>query len=931
MGTQDQARGARIEIWLAAGGTVLASSERAARSVVTAFHQARRASGLTAWPTPAIFAWESWVQERWQEQNRAGLMLLNPLQEQALWAQVIGESRAAEDLLHPGRLASAAQQAYRLLCGYSPRTLKSSARSGWTGDPAIFSEWLNAFEIRCRREAVISGSRLALELATSLEHGSGSSDGGERPPLLLVGFDRLTEAQKALWNAWGDWRLDEHRQTTTSASFFAAPDAAGEVAACVHWLRASLTANPEARLMVVTTALRQRRGELERALLNAPDLDTPNLDAPGLDFEFSLGVPLSRVSLARGAILLLRWLHEPLTEPELDWLLTSGLSVANAEEEISLAETMRELRRRGQEQPDWKLADFALTKNDRRPELCPPSAGALPFAMWAARLVAAQAQLHELPSHQSPLEWSASARQLLDTMGWPGFRPLASTAFQASERWEKLLDDCASLGFDGTQRSWPEFVQTLAEAVSTAIFAPESTGARIQITEPLESAGQLADGIWFLGAHEENWPGRGQPHPLLPIGLQRESGMPHATPQADWHLAQEATQRLLASADHVIFSYARHSDEAEARPSRLVKKLTGPPQDWAESELANAAHAKSTTDLTETIEDTSRIPYPRPEIGGGAATLTRQSLCPFQAFATNRLAAEDWQPAEAGLNPKQRGQLLHAVLHRVWAGSAQGGISTLVELQETPDLQHFVRRFVRTVFAESFDPERRNSLPARFPARYLQLEADRLTHLVCAWLECERGRLPFTVAETEARRDITIAGLKFHLRLDRVDELQAGGNLIIDYKSGEVGPSAWDGDRPDDVQLPLYAAFAVEKNLAGLVFARVRPGDSNFYGRVRDAAGSLLSNLNRQNSLVKDPLTDDQLAEWRYRMERLAGDFLAGHAAVDPKLPGKTCESCHLHAVCRIYENQPLAAASGEDGTNTPGRSDADNPGGGDA
>jgi hypothetical protein len=66
-------------------------------------------------------------------------------------------------------------------------------------------------------------------------------------------------------------------------------------------------------------------------------------------------------------------------------------------------------------------------------------------------------------------------------------------------------------------------------------------------------------------------------------------------------------------------------------------------------------------------------------------------------------------------------------------------------------------------------------------------------------------------------------------------------------------------------------------------------------------------------------------------MERLAGDFLAGHAAVDPKLPGKTCESCHLHAVCRIYDNQPLAAASGDYGANPTGGGDADNPGGGDA
>jgi RecB family exonuclease len=172
--------------------------------------------------------------------------------------------------------------------------------------------------------------------------------------------------------------------------------------------------------------------------------------------------------------------------------------------------------------------------------------------------------------------------------------------------------------------------------------------------------------------------------------------------------------------------------------------------------------------------------------------------------------------------------------------------------------------------------------------------------------------MPFVVSETEARRDVTIAGLKLTLRLDRIDRLENGQELIVDYKSSEIGPSAWAGERPDDVQLPLYATFAAPDALEGLVFARVRPGQTKFYGRVRDAS-SLQPGLNRQNALVKNPLTGQQLEEWRNKIERLAEDFLAGRADVDPKDPRKTCEQCHLHTVCRIYENQSLAAALDED------------------
>jgi ATP-dependent helicase/nuclease subunit B len=909
MGRQAKARHERIDAWLATGGIVLAANERAARSAASAHHAARQAEGHTAWLTPAIFAWDSWVSDRWLERNRSGLVLLNSLQEQSLWAQVIGKSPLGEGLLHPLRLASAAQEAYRLLCAYAPHALKAPTRTGWSGDAAIFSQWLDEFESRCRRNGLVSGSRLALELASVLQSEAAPSRPGENEnsPLLLIGFDQLLETRKSLLNAWGKWQQDDPEEATSSPQFLAAPDAASEVATCVRWLRTQLSQNPQARLLVVTTALQERRGQLERALLDASRLDNSNLD-----FEFSLGLPLGKISLARSAILLLRWLHEPLSEPEVDWLIGSGHCAASAEEEIALAEIMRELRRCGQERPEWRLEDFAMAEKQAHPSSS--RAIAQGYATWSSRLWSARNRLREIPSHQSPLEWVGIAAELLQTAGWPGFRALSSVAFQAQERWQRLLEVCGSLGFDGSQIEWAEFVSTVAEAASTTIFAAESSGARIQITEPLESAGRLADGIWFLGANEESWPGRGQPHPLLPAGLQHEAGMPHASPQADWDLAQTATHRLLASAGEVIFSYAKHSAETEARPSRLVKRMVGDPIDLPdENSQPESPQNGVSSDFSEIFEDTSLVPYPHTEIGGGAAMLTRQSQCPFQAFATTRLNAGDWDPAEAGLPPKQRGQLLHAVLRQVWSGPTQGGISSLEELQQIADLRQFLGKIVRSVMAESFDPQRRNSIPRRFPQRYLDLEADRLTHLVSEWLEYERERLPFRVAETEARREVTVAGLKLTLRLDRIDELPNGDWLIIDYKSSEVGPKAWEGDRPDDVQLPLYATFAAPDTLEGLLFARLRQGKTQFHGRVRNAANSLLAGLGKQSNLVKNPLTDRQSDEWHDRIEQLGRDFLAGRADVDPKDPVKTCERCHLHAVCRIYENQPLAALADED------------------
>jgi ATP-dependent helicase/nuclease subunit B len=921
MGERERARTKRVDEWLAGGGIVLTATERAARSVAAAFHAARRAEGRAAWATPAIFAWESWVRERWLERNRDGLVLLNSLQEQALWSWVIRESRVGENLLHPGELAVAAMRAYRLLADYAPSALTATARAGWGGDAVAFSEWLTEFEARCRRNGLASASRVGLLLTERLREESEllfANPGSTRAPLLLIGFDRILKTQEAVLEAWGKWQLDQAEdalEQRTTKHFFGARDVAGELESCVAWLRRRIAANPNARLMVVTTQLQSRRGEIERALLAQPSAGEPELD-----FEFSLGVGLDRVGLARSALLVLRWLHEPLIEPGVDWLLTSGFCAESVDEETELATAMQRLRRRGMERPEWELTNFISSGRG----------DSTPHAGWEARLVRAAEMLSRAPARQSPLEWVVLATRLLEAAGWPGFRPMGSVAFQARQRWEKVLENCGSLGYDGSQMEWLEFVATVGAAVADTIFATESRDAAIQITEPLESAGQLADGVWFLGVDEENWPGRGQPHPLLPIGLQRDAGMPHSSPLADWSLAQEATVRLLGSADEVIFSYPQHSGEAEARPSRLATRhlgaATGLPVEFKSSDARGLRGP-----ATESFEDVSRILYLHSAIGGGAATLTRQSLCPFQAFGVARLGAEDWQAAEAGLNAKQRGQLLHAVLRRVWSGLEAGGLASLEDLKGVEDLPEFVWEIVGSVMAESFDPNRsggrRGSLSGRFLPRLLELEAERLTGLVSEWLEYERTRLPFRVAGTEVRSDVNVAGLTLTLRLDRVDTLEDGSQLVIDYKSGDVGPGAWAGDRPDDVQLPLYAAFAMANEpLEGLAFARVRPGDTKFYGRVRTPGALVHPGLDARG---KNPLTDEQLEEWRRLIERLGEAFVAGEARVDPKDGFKTCEKCHLQAVCRIYENQPLdSIVAEEDATSDPNEN---GEGGGDA
>jgi ATP-dependent helicase/nuclease subunit B len=878
--------GLQVDAWLRDGGMVVAASDRAARALRSAFHRARKAEKLEAWREPGIQDWNSFVREQWLGCSQDDRLPMSAAQEQLLWSDIVVHGQHPATTLDGPRhrIAALAREAHDLLASYAPQYLRAAARVAWQRDSQAFSSWLAHFSDACRENNLLSESLLPLELTALLQDSSSS----RRPPLLLAGFDRIQPMQRRLLDAWGTWREVAPGQAATNVRFFAAPDAQSELAACALWCQRRVETNPGARLLVVTQEIATRRGEMERALLRHLPAAAEPL------FEFTLGVPLSQTPMVKSAQLFLRWLSVPLEENELDWLFSSGQIATTPQELAALQRSMCSLRAHGEARTRWTLESFCRQRH---------SAAILPV-QWIQRLNEAQRRLKSVVGRpRTPIDWAELVPHLLKAAGWPGFRALASADFQAAKRWQQSLESCASWGFDGRRMSWQEFLSGLARALDETLFAPESRDAPIQIAGPAESAGLTADGIWFLGAEEDAWPATGSTHPLIPLPVQREARMPHTSPKLDWELGHAVTTRLLASAPEVCFSYAQQKEGAETRSSRLISKLAGQPEPLPPEFAAPPASRP----ITVVFSDTSRTPFAPGAVRSGATILTSQSQCPFKAFAVARLGAKGWEPAEAGLTAAQRGQLLHAVLHAMWGDPPPRGIRSLDDLLALDDRPMFVAGHVRRVFSEEVPDGIRECMPRR----YLDLEETRLIHLVCEWLDYEATRKAFTVADAESDRPIAVEGLHFSVRLDRIDRLNDGSLLVIDYKTGIVSPKLWDLPRPDDVQLPLYASFALDpgEQVGGLVFARLRAGDLEFAGRMRNAATTLSDRLSGTSNLAKKPLTQQQLDDWKQCIEELARDFLAGRAEADPRDYPKTCVRCELPALCRIHENRDFRQA----------------------
>jgi len=867
--------------WLDDGGRVITASERTARALAAEYFAVRRARGESAWASPRIEPWMQFLQGCWQQFQADERMVLSPLQEQTLWSAVAGAEAELATTLEASRqrLGRLAMEAHALLAGYAPASLSSRSRAAWQGDQATFSRWLTAFDAECAQQQLLSSARIAMELLPVLESASST-----REPLLLVGFDRLLPVQRSFLQAWGSWRELPLPNQSAVLRFFTATDESAEITACTRWIRLHLQRDPAARLLVIAQNQAQLRGQMERALLDEMGPDSLHT------MEFSLGVPLARLPLVRSARQILAWLSAPLDEHALDTLLSCGYATASPEEQAALLRRMKRLREAGRQRTAWPLDAFLQERSDA----APPQA-------WRERMMTARVLLQDHSQNaQSPLAWAELVPQLLAAAGWPGAARLSSSEYQLQRRFQEALASAASLGAVTKRGSWSGFLSSLDAILDETLYASESREAPVLLAGPAETAGLTADGIWFLGATEDGWPATGSTHPFLPLSLQREARMPHAHPRIDWELAESMTRRLCASASELTFSYAHQSAATEANPSRLALRFAGPPAPLP----AELRAVPPPPPATVCVEDRTQIPYPAGSAPGGTELIANQSACPFRAFAAARLGARAWDAAQPGLTPAQRGTLLHAVLHAVWQGPPNG-IRTHADLLALRDRSEFVRAHVARALQEKLPAYAREQMPHA----YLDLEAERLAKLIEEWLAFEAERIPFTVNATEVKATATIAGLALNLRLDRVDRLQDGSLLIVDYKTGDVKTKAWDTPRPDDPQLPLYAAFGRTDNteLGGLVFAKVRASEHEFAGRVGNAAQTLRAGLKGTNTLVKTPLTAEMLLDWQEEILRLAANFVAGKAEVDPHQFPTSCEHCNLGGLCRVRDFPPGA------------------------
>ncbi len=881
-----------------AGYTVLTPNFRLSRDIATSWDQIQGEKDQGAWPTPKVFPLENWLMDQWQTAVRAGA--LKPLiptsagQQVELWQEVIAtyeRETQGFNLIRPTAAAAQANKARDTLLRWQLDIDSISTRALFELDEdcITYLKWQSMFNQRLAK----------LEMQTPSDCLASLLQCAKKLPatkLALFGFDEIPPLLRGCVEALAE-ELQEldgiGPQGECVAYQFS--DKRTEMAALARWARELSKADSSQRIGIIVPNMREDRPALEYLLRR--EFECLGANYTSLPVNFSAGIALDRVPMVRDALIALGMNAQHVPVDDVVKLLCSRfLQMDDANSPLAMRFIERLFDTGSQSIQAGDLRYRASQPMPARNTSGESTENVTEEGLALGQILLKFSAMRELRLRARPSEWAHHFSSLLELWGWPGKGPLDSIEYQQLQVWYSLLDDFSA--FDSTvgKLSYEEARSLLTRSCTRQVSQPQTPDSNIQVLGLLEAAGLSFDAVWICDMQSSHWPAAARPNPFIPIRLQREMKMPNASAEREWIFASQLMSRYVSSSAKVFASFAQFKDAVPEKPSALLQGFEWQPAPQGDIVDKQWLETQSATPLEYLVDEVAPAVEAQEleNLSGGSGLFEDQSHCPFRAFSRRRLGLSALGEADVALSAAERGSLLHDALYQLWGQLQDSATLTATSAEEAAvAITHAVDGAV-----EAMPAHRRSSLGHA----YFELEAKRLRRLLEEWLEVERQRTEFRVMAREESIDLQVDRLKISLRVDRIDQLPDGAQFVIDYKSGRSSAQDWLGERPSRPQLTLYG-LAMNDTVAGLAFAQVRTRECKYVGAGQiDVAPGVESNIEK---LVKDKMPakdwEDLAAQWRDNLERLAKEFLAGDAQVDPLSPS-SCTYCGLQALCRVGE-----------------------------
>lgn len=330
----------------------------------------------------------------------------------------------------------------------------------------------------------------------------------------------------------------------------------------------------------------------------------------------------------------------------------------------------------------------------------------------------------------------------------------------------------------------------------------ESVHPGIMIWGTLEARVQGADLVILGGLNDGIWPAQPSPDPWLNRAMRKEAGL--LLPERQIGLSAHDYQQAVA-AQRVILSRSKRGAEAETVPSRWLNRLVNLMAGLPERNGPKALEAMQTRgadwlamatafDRADEIPPAKR-PSPRPPVEARPKRLSVTEIKtlirdPYAIYARHVLKLNPLDPLRPEPDPRLRGVVLHEILE-IYLRRGGGGREVLMSIADAVIAERVAWPLARTIWLS------------------------RIAKAADAFLTFTEttGGTPVLLEEKGAVQlpdlDFTLTG-----KPDRIDRLEDGRLLLVDYKTGE--PPTPKQQEHFDKQLLLLAAMAEEGAFKGL-------------------------------------------------------------------------------------------------------------------
>jgi len=825
---------------------IVTASRRLARVLIEAHAERQIASGNLAWPTPPILSWHDWLGQLIDTASNPGQLptCLNAQQSRVLWERCL-RRHVNDARVNMGLLVRQARDAWTRLHEWNV-AIDACRQSARGQDQRLFARAASDYQLWLQREGWVDDAgiaRLVIELA---DHHRLRFPAAIR----IAGFDRTVPQVESVLEALSEAGADVGRvpggASPGAGHICRYENGDAELRAAGLWARCELDANPLLRIGIVVSNLEQNAARCARLVRDGM--------VPGWQYtdprhaaavNVSFGSRFSEYPAVAIALLVLRWLVSDLGTREVGLLLlTPLLGRQHTAGRSRLELLLRQLPDRA-----WspeRLLGALRGRNDTADS-----------ADWLERIAELARVRHTVPAQGTPSSWAGLIDDVLRKLNWPGDAAQDSFDFQVVNRWRDLLNELARLELVCPSLDVGSAIARLNGMAGETVFQPETNGGIVQVLGPLEAAGIEFDRLWISGLSASNWPPPGRPLALVSRKLQRNHGMPDAEPGDTLDYARRVLTRLAHSAAQIVFSFAETDGDTEQTMSDLVAAIGDyGPVGTTDPGWHSAALCEGESEL-QTVDDPVPAVSCDEIVAGGASTIQRQITEPFSAFVSGRLSVRPMQPIASGLAANIRGSLIHEALHALYAElPSRAAISGWTEA----DIQARIDAAVRLTFRR----HRRHADAVL--NELLNLEQQRTARLLANVVALDRTRDFLELANVEARIDTGLCGVRLRLRYDRVDRLDDGSVVILDYKTGARRTFLAGDGQPRDMQLVVYACVVGEP-VAGLGLVNVNSRIVDI-----DGAGRCFDN---------DEAWDVTLAGWQQQVEVAAANLQRGDVRIN--------------------------------------------------